>query len=175
MTLRPAAFLDRDGVLNEDLGYVVRREDFHWLPGAMQALQRLQQAGYALVVVTNQSGVARGLYTLADVHALHADMQQELSAHGVTLTAVYVCPHHPDGVVGAYRQHCDCRKPRPGMILQALREQGLDPARSVLFGDKASDVEAGRAGGLARCVQVGAGQTARDLADAVNQLLKAPA
>jgi len=175
VTLRPAAFLDRDGVLNDDLGYVVRREDFHWLPGVLDALQRLQQAGYALVVVTNQSGVARGLYTLADVEALHAHMQQELSAHGVMLTEVYACPHHPDGVVGPYRQDCDCRKPRPGMILQALREHGLDPARSVLFGDKASDVQAGRAAGVARCIQVGAGQAARDLADAVDQLLKGPA
>ena len=175
MTLRPAAFLDRDGVLNDDLGYVVRRDDFHWLPGVMPALQRLQQAGYALVVVTNQSGVARGLYTLADVDALHAHMQQELQANGVTLTAVYACPHHPDGVVSTYRQDCDCRKPRPGMILQALRAHGLDPARSLLVGDKASDIEAGRAADVSRCIRVGAGQAARDLAEAVDQFLATPA
>jgi D-glycero-D-manno-heptose 1,7-bisphosphate phosphatase len=171
MNLRPAAFLDRDGVLNEDLGYVHRVADFHWLPGAVAACRRLQNAGFALVVVTNQSGVARGLYTLADVEHLHAHMAQQLQAQGVKLTAVYACPHHPDGLPGPYRQTCDCRKPQPGMLLQALREHRLDPTQSVLFGDRASDLQAGQSAGVSRRFLVGPGQTLRDLNAAVNDLL----
>lgn len=173
--LRPAAFLDRDGVLNEDLGYVHRVQDFRWLPGVVQACKRLQDAGYALVVVTNQSGVARGMYTLEDVDALHAHMQRELAAAGVTLTAIYRCPHLPTAEVPAYRTDCDCRKPRPGMLLQALREHGLDASRSVMVGDKPSDMQAGEAAGVARCIQVGPGQPVRDLAAAVDLLLGASA
>jgi D-glycero-D-manno-heptose 1,7-bisphosphate phosphatase len=172
MNLRPAAFLDRDGVLNQDLGYVHRVADFHWLPGAVQACKRLQDAGYALVVVTNQSGVARGLYSLADVDTLHAHMAQELALAGVTLTAVCACPHHPEGLPGPYRQDCHCRKPQPGMLLQAIQAHGLDPARSVLFGDRPSDLQAGAAAGVARCFLVGEGQTLRHLAAAVDQLLE---
>ena len=172
---RPAAFLDRDGVLNEDRAYVHRAADFHWLPGAVAACKRLQEAGYALVVVTNQSGVARGLYTLADVQALHDHMQRELAAAGVTLTAIYACPHHPEAPLAAWRQACDCRKPQPGMILRALREHQLDPAQSLLFGDRAGDVQAGRAAGIARCYQLGAGQPFPDLAAAVDALLGSPA
>lgn len=171
MTLRRAAFLDRDGVLNEDLGYVHRIADFHWVPGAVAACKQLQDAGYALVVVTNQSGVARGMYTLADVDALHRHMASELALAGVQLTAVYACPHHPDGTLPAYRLDCMCRKPRPGMLLQAMREHALDPARSVLFGDKASDIQAGAAAGLSRGFQIGATERFGDLAAAVKHLL----
>ncbi len=170
-SLRPAAFLDRDGVLNQDLGYVHRVADFHWLPGAVQACRRLQEAGYALVVVTNQSGVARGLYTLADVETLHAHMKAELAKASVQLTDVYACPHLPGGTLAAYSLDCDCRKPRPGMLLQAMREHDLDPSRSVLFGDKSSDLQAGAAAGVARGYLVGEGQPLPDLASAVDQLL----
>jgi D-glycero-D-manno-heptose 1,7-bisphosphate phosphatase len=150
MNLRPAAFIDRDGVLNEDLGYVYRAADFHWLPGAIAALQRLQQAGYALVVVTNQSGIARGLYTPADLAALHQHMRSQLQQQGVVLTGVYACPHHPEAVLPAYRCACECRKPQPGMLLQAAREQALDLPASCLFGDKPSDIEAGQRAGVGR-------------------------
>ena len=173
--LRPAAFLDRDGVLNEDLGYVHRVADFHWLPGALQACQRLQAAGYALVVVTNQSGVARGMYSLAEVDALHTHMQQQLADAGVSLIGVYRCPHLPGAEVPAYSLDCDCRKPKPGMLLQALREHSLDAARSVLVGDKSSDVQAGQAAGVARCIRVGPGQAVADLAAAVDLLLEGTA
>lgn len=169
--LRPAAFLDRDGVLNQDLGYVHQVADFHWMPGAVQALRRLQDAGFALVVVTNQSGVARGMYTLADVDTLHAHMQRELAAAGVTLTAIYRCPHLPDAQQPEYRLNSNCRKPGPGMLLQALQEHGLDATRSVMVGDRDSDVQAGLAAGVARCIQVGPGQAATDLAAAVDLLL----
>ena len=155
MTLRPGAFIDRDGVLNVDRGYVFRVQDFEWLPGAIDALAQLQRQGYALVVVTNQSGVARGLYTLADVERLHAHLRADLQAHGVELAAIYACPHHPEGVVPAYRLDCACRKPMPGMIEQAAHEHGLDLAASCLFGDKVSDIEAGRRAGVGRCWLIG--------------------
>ena len=154
MTQR-AAFIDRDGVLNEDHGYVFRAEDFHWLPGAIAALARLQQAGYALVVVTNQSGIARGFYSEADLARLNAHMQAELQAQGVALAGIYACPHHPQGSVVAYRRICDCRKPSPGLILQAAHALSLDLAASCLFGDKASDIEAGRRAGVGHCVAIG--------------------
>ena len=159
MTLRPAAFVDRDGVLNVDHGYVFRVQDFEWLPGAIDALGQLQRAGYALVVITNQSGVARGLYTLDDVARLHAHLRADLQAHGVQLTAIYACPHHPDGVVPEYSLNCACRKPMPGMIVQAARDHGLDLAASWLFGDKASDIEAGRGAGVGRCWLICTGGT----------------
>ncbi len=170
-SLRPAAFLDRDGVLNDDRGYVHRVADFHWLPGAVQACKRLQDAGYALVVVTNQSGVARGMYTLDDVDTLHAHLRRELAAAGVAPTGIYCCPHLPTAEVAAYRLDCNCRKPKPGLLLQAMAEHGLDPSQSLLVGDRASDVQAGQAAGVARCVQIGADQPLRSLAQAVDHLL----
>jgi D-glycero-D-manno-heptose 1,7-bisphosphate phosphatase len=150
-----AAFIDRDGVLNEDRGYVSRAEDFHWLPGAVPALARLQGAGYALVIVTNQSGIARGFYTQADFEALTAHMREQLRAAGVTLDAVESCPHLPTATVPEYRLDCDCRKPRPGMILRAAQALDLDLAASCLFGDKARDIAAGRAAGVGRCWLIG--------------------
>jgi D-glycero-D-manno-heptose 1,7-bisphosphate phosphatase len=154
-SLRRAAFIDRDGVLNEDHGYVSRAEDFHWLPGAIGALARLQAAGYALVVVTNQSGIARGYYTEADFRRLTAHMRTELAAAGVALAAVQFCPHLPDAELPAYRIDCNCRKPRPGMILQAAQALGLDLPASCLFGDKPGDIRAGRAAGVGRCWFIG--------------------
>jgi len=174
-----AAFIDRDGVLNEDLGYVFRAEDFHWLPGAIVALARLQRAGYALVVVTNQSGIARGFYSEADLARLNSHMQAELQAQGVALAGIYACPHHPQARVAAYRRDCDCRKPAPGLILQAAQALSLDLGRSCLFGDKASDIEAGRAAGVGRCYAIGtapaAGEDGRfpSLHGAVDALLGA--
>lgn len=169
---RPAAFLDRDGVLNEDTGYVHRVADFRWMPGAVGALQRLHAAGFALVVVTNQSGVGRGLYTLDDVEAFHAHMRSELAVAGVSIAGFYACPHHPEAMLAEYRQDCVCRKPRPGLLLQAIAEHGLDAARSIVVGDRASDLEAGRAAGVARGFLVGAGQRWPTLADAVAELLE---
>lgn len=157
--LRPAAFVDRDGVLNVDHGYVGRIEHFQWLPGAKAALARLQAAGYLLVVVTNQSGIARGYYTQADFDALTAHMREDLARDGITLAAVQFCPHLPDAQVAAYRIDCDCRKPRPGMILQAAQALGIDLAASCLFGDKSSDIVAGRSAGVGQCWLVGEAAT----------------
>ena len=152
--LQPAAFIDRDGVINIDHGYLHHWADFRWVPGAVQGLRALQDAGYALVVVTNQSGIARGYYTEAQYQALTAHMVEALAAEGVTLAGVYHCPHHPEGSVPGLTLACDCRKPAPGMILQAIRELGLDPSHSLIVGDKDSDIEAGRLAGLARLIGV---------------------
>lgn len=167
-----AVFLDRDGVINVDRHYLHRIDHFEFVAGVPQALQRLQQAGWKLVVVTNQSGIARGLYTEDDYQRLTQHMQALLAAAGVTLDAVLHCPHLPDGPVPAYRAACECRKPAPGMLQQAARELDLDLARSVMVGDKGSDLLAGRRAGVARCLLVRSGQAIDEsdiaLADAVH-------
>jgi D-glycero-D-manno-heptose 1,7-bisphosphate phosphatase len=167
--LGAAAFIDRDGVVNEERGYVHRIEDFHLLPGVVDGLRLLRQHGYSLVLVTNQAGIGRGLYTEDDYQALTAHLQVLLAAQGAALDGVYHCPHHPIAGVGGYRVDCTCRKPHPGMLLQAAHDLGLDLATSVLVGDKHSDLEAGRAAGVAACVLVESGHSpsaqARALAD----------
>jgi D-glycero-D-manno-heptose 1,7-bisphosphate phosphatase len=147
--LRPALFLDRDGVLNEDQGYVHRWADFRWIAGAREAVAAFNRAGWLVIVVTNQSGVGRGYYTEADVHALHARMAQELALAGGRIDAFYHAPQHPDAALDAYR-HPDPpdRKPNPGMILRALAEWPIDPERSLLIGDKPSDLEAALRAGI---------------------------
>ncbi|MBW8845393.1 MAG: D-glycero-beta-D-manno-heptose 1,7-bisphosphate 7-phosphatase [Burkholderiales bacterium] len=151
---RAAAFLDRDGVVNIDHGYVYRWDDFEFVPGAIDAMRRLQAAGYVLVVVTNQSGIARGFFSEAEFLALDAAMRAHLDGEGVRLSRVEFCPHLPGAKVSAYDLDCDCRKPAPGMILRAAEALDIDLASSLLFGDKPSDVEAGRAAGVGRCVQL---------------------
>ena len=148
--LRPAAFLDRDGVINVERDYVYRIEEFELLPGVIDALQRLQQLGHALVVVTNQGGIGLGLYDEDDLQRLHAHLGALLSPHGVRLAGIYHCPHHPRSPHAALRGPCDCRKPAPGMLLRAAAELGLDLHASLLVGDKASDLDAARAAGVPR-------------------------
>jgi D,D-heptose 1,7-bisphosphate phosphatase len=143
--LRPAAFLDRDGVLNVDHGYVHAVERLEWIAGAPQAVKLLNDAGYRVIVVTNQSGVARGYYDEAAVETFHAHMQDALAAQGARIDAIYCCPHHPDGTVPALAIKCDCRKPGTGMLEQAAREWPIDRAASFLIGDKDIDMEAAAA------------------------------
>jgi D-glycero-D-manno-heptose 1,7-bisphosphate phosphatase len=140
---RGAVFLDRDGVLNEDLGYVHRPADLRWIDGARDAVARINRAGLLAIVVTNQSGVARGFYSEEDVRAFHAHMAAELATVGARVDAFYYCPYHEDGVVPRYvvADHPD-RKPNPGMLLRAIADFGVDPARSLVIGDRASDLEA---------------------------------
>ena len=150
-----AVFLDRDGVINFDHGYVSTWEQFEFLPGAPEALRELQDAGYLLIIVSNQSGIGRGYYSERDLHTLNQAIAEHLdSTLGVTLSGFYHCPHHPTEAEGEFRQQCDCRKPAPGMIQQAVLDHGIDVKTSLLVGDKDSDIEAGRAAGVGRLFKV---------------------
>ncbi len=137
---RPAAFLDRDGVLNVDSGYVHRIDQLEWIGGAPEAVRLLNEAGYYAIVITNQSGVARGYYDEAAVHQFHAHMQDALRAQGAHIDAFYYCPHHPEGTVKELAVRCRCRKPGTGMLEHAAREWPIDLARSFLIGDKDDDM-----------------------------------
>lgn len=143
-----AIFFDRDGVLNEEVGYLWQIENFKWIAGARDAIKFCNEQGILTVVVTNQSGIARGMYTAREVDALHAFMQKSLSEIGAHIDAFYYCPHHPKGIVEEFSVVCDCRKPEPGMILRACEELDIDPAQSILFGDSARDIQAARAANL---------------------------
>ena len=144
---RWAVFLDRDGTINVDHGYVFRPEEFQFIPGAPQAIRLLKEAGCLVIVVTNQAGVARGLYEEADVHELHRYLDQELASHGAAIDAYYYCPHHPEKGREPYLRECACRKPLPGMLFQAAADFSLELASSYLVGDKDSDIRAGVAAG----------------------------
>jgi heptosyltransferase-2 len=135
----PAAFLDRDGTIIEDPGYLRDPEGIQFIPGAIDALRALQRAGYRLVLVTNQAGVARGLLTEDDVRRVNERLTALLAEAGVHLDRIYYCPHHPDHGPPEYRRECDCRKPKPGMVYRAIRDLGLDPSRSVAIGDHVTD------------------------------------
>ena len=140
-----AAFFDRDGTLNLDSGYTGFWKDFRWRSGAIEAIRYAVQAGFKVIVVTNQSGVAHGYYKELDVQLLHAKMNVDLSKHGTHIDAFYYCPHHPVGFVKHYQMDCLCRKPKPGMIRRAIYEHDIDPQMSFLVGDKETDLEAGAA------------------------------
>jgi len=142
---KPAAFLDRDGVLNVDHGYVHAIDRLDWIDGAPQAVRLLNEAGYYVFVVTNQSGIARGIYDEASVAAFHAHMQEVLIAQGAHVDAFYYCPHHPEGTVAPFAIDCLCRKPGAGMLEQAAREWPIDRSGSFLIGDRDGDMEAAAA------------------------------
>lgn len=145
---RPAVFLDRDGTLIEERDYLARVEQLALVPGAAAALRALHAAGFALVVVTNQSGIARGLFDEETLAAIHAELARQLAVEGVALDGIYVCPHHPNVGLPPYRSSCDCRKPRPGLIRRAIDELGLALEGSFVVGDSARDLEAGAALGI---------------------------
>jgi D-glycero-D-manno-heptose 1,7-bisphosphate phosphatase len=149
---QPAVFLDRDGTLNHDTGYVHRIADFRWLPGAMNAVRALNTRGYHVFVVTNQSGVARGLYSEAAIRDLHEWMNGELRAAGARIDDFRYCPHHPEGSVAAYRTACSCRKPAAGMLLDLMRAWPIVREESIMIGDRESDAAAGAAAGIASAI-----------------------
>jgi D-glycero-D-manno-heptose 1,7-bisphosphate phosphatase len=154
----PAVFLDRDGTLIDDVGYLDRLDQVALYPWTADALRLLRRAGFALVVITNQSGVARGFYTEAFVAEVHAHLATELARGGAAIDAWFHCPHYDGTKDAASRVACDCRKPRPGLVTRAAASLGLDLARSVVVGDRWSDVALARAVGAAGLlVETGAG------------------
>lgn len=181
--MKPAVFLDRDGTLNEEVGYLARAEDLRLLPGAATAVAELNARGIPVVVVTNQSGIGRGYYGWPDFEAVMGRMGELLAEEGARVDAVYAAAHHEQGV-GEYAiaDHPD-RKPNPGMLQRAAEEHGLDLHRSWMVGDKAIDVEAGRRAGCRTCLvrtgygagegDCGADLVASDLAEAVARILAA--
>jgi len=146
---RPALLLDRDGVLNLDHGYVGTWERFDPIPGAARTIAAANRAGWAVVVVTNQSGIARGHFTEAQMHALHARMRAHFEGQGARIDAIHHCPFLPGAPLPQWDAQSDARKPGPGMILRAGRELGLDLPASALIGDRESDMQAARAAGVA--------------------------
>lgn len=165
---RPALLLDRDGTLIVEAEYLADPNRVELLPGAAAAVARANDAGVPVVVVTNQSGVARGFFPESRIAEVHARLVELLAAESARVDAFYHCPHHPDGTVPEYRIACDCRKPKPGMLLAAARDLGLDLARSWMVGDKLDDLRAGAAAGCGPVlVRTGYGSrlSATDLAD----------
>jgi len=136
-----AVFLDRDGTINADKAYLYKIADFEFLPGSLEALSLLRKAGYRLVIVTNQSGVARGYYTEEDVRTLHHWLRETLAREGIDVAGIYYCPHHPEARIEAYRVDCGCRKPGLDLFYEAATELGLDVDSSIAIGDKARDLQ----------------------------------
>ena len=153
--MSPALFLDRDGVINEEVGYLYRPEDVRWVEGIFSLAETARRLGYRLVVVTNQSGIARGLYTTSQFEALMDWMRGEFEARGAGLDAVYHCPYHPEHGRGEWKREHEDRKPGPGMLLRAARDLGIDLRRSLLVGDRCSDVTAANAAGLRQAFLLG--------------------
>jgi D-glycero-D-manno-heptose 1,7-bisphosphate phosphatase len=148
MSLRPALFLDRDGVINEEVDYLWTWDRCRFVEGIVPLLRTANELGYFVAVVTNQAGIGRGMYTEADFHALMDRMAEELGKSGVHFDAVYFSPFHPVHGLGEYKRDSDCRKPGAGMMLQAAQEHGLDLRKSVLVGDRCTDMQAGAAAGI---------------------------
>jgi D-glycero-D-manno-heptose 1,7-bisphosphate phosphatase len=143
-----ALFLDRDGVINHEVGYLHRPQDVRWVEGIVPLCRTAMQLGYKLIVITNQSGIARGFYSMEQYEDLTAWMRAELLRDGIKLDAVYCCPYHPVHGIGEYKREHEDRKPQPGMLLRGAREFGVDLAQSILVGDRCSDIAAGLAAGV---------------------------
>lgn len=148
LLLRGAVIFDRDGILNEDVGYPHKPEQIRWIPGAIDAVREVNRLGLFAFVATNQAGIAHGYYDEAAVQALHAWMAEKLARHGARIDAFVYSPYHPEARLEAYRRNSLCRKPGPGMILDLLRRFPVDPARVLMVGDKPSDIQAAVAAGI---------------------------
>ena len=164
---RPAVFLDRDGTIVEECGYLNRLEKLTLFPWTVDALRLIKRAGFATVVITNQAGVGRGIIEEDFVHAVHREIDRRLEGTGAGIDRYYYCPHFAESKIDRYRQECLCRKPAPGMIQQACQEMNLDPAKSVMVGDKWLDVACGLAAGT-RAVLVLSGPHQSDAPDGVH-------
>ncbi len=148
----PALFLDRDGVVNREIGYLSKPEQVEFVSGIFELCRSAQVIGYKLIIITNQSGIARELYSEADFHSLMGWIHEQFAQQGIQLSGYYFCPHHPEHGIGRYRKDCPDRKPQPGMLLQAARDHGIDLGQSMLIGDRCSDIQAGAAAGVGRLV-----------------------
>jgi len=162
-----ALFLDRDGVINHDTGYVYRIADFIFVSGIFELVSAATEAGYRIIVVTNQAGIGRGLYTEEDFHSLMDWVTRQFREKGGTIDGVYYCPNHPVHGVGRFRVDCPNRKPRPGMIHQAAKDYNIDLARSILVGDKSTDIAAGHAAGISQCILLSVGEKSDKESNAV--------
>ena len=154
-------FLDRDGVIVEQIDHLNHAEDLELIPGAGEAISQLNQAEIPVIVVTNQAGIAKGYLTIADLDQIHARLRRELAKWEAHIDALYYCPHHPQATVTEYLKDCPCRKPGTGMLARARDEQGIDPALSYLIGDSTSDILAGERAGC-RTILVETGFAGRD-------------
>lgn len=148
MNNKPAVFFDRDGVLNEDIGYLYKKEDFKWVQGAIETIKYFNEHAYFVFVITNQSGVARGYYTEADVQKLHEWMNAELAKYDAHIDEFFYCPHHEKGIVKEYAYDCQCRKPKIGMLNKAFEKYAIDRENSIMIGDKQSDIECAENAGV---------------------------
>jgi D-glycero-D-manno-heptose 1,7-bisphosphate phosphatase len=166
---RAALFLDRDGVINVDHGYVCSPERTEFIDGIFELVAAANRRGLVVVVITNQAGIARGYYTEQDFHRYMAWVREQFHLRNARLDAVYHCPHHPSAGIGEYLRVCDCRKPAPGMLLAAQRELGLDLGASLLIGDTPTDIEAGQSAGVGRNLLLGSGALP-SLCDAIQVL-----
>jgi len=146
--MKKAVFLDRDGTINEEINYLYRSEDFKFINGAVEAIKILNQAGYLVIVMTNQAGIARGYYTEEDLVKLHNYIDDELEKNNAKIDAYYYCPHHPEHGLGKYLTECSCRKPEIGMFEKAKLQFDIDKANSYMIGDNAGDILAGKAFGI---------------------------
>lgn len=166
--MKRAIFLDRDGTIIVDKGFVHKKEDLELLPGAAQAIKLAREAGFLVVVVTNQSGVARGYFTEEEVKAFNAYLNRVLAQRGARIDAFYYCPHHPQAPIEAYRKACSCRKPRPGLLLRAAQELGIDLCQSWMIGDSPRDAEAGQRAGCNTILL----ERGKDLLQAIKEITK---
>lgn len=167
----PAVFLDRDGTINVDTGYLHEIDDFQFIENAIEAMQAIKQMGYALIIVTNQSGIARGMFTEDQFMHLTEWMDWSLADRGVDLDGIYYCPHHPEGTVEEFRQECNCRKPAPGMLLDAQKFLKIDMSNSYMVGDKLDDMLAGRAAEVGTTVLVRTGKPVTEDAEAAADIV----
>ena len=160
-----AIFLDRDGTINVDKGYVYKPEDMEFIDGAPEAIRHMNELGYKVIVISNQSGIARGFYTSEDVLRLHQYMDTELAKYGARVDAYYFCPHHPD-----YGPPCECRKPKTGLVERAIMDFDIDAGKSWMVGDKASDAECAKNAAM-RAALVQTGNMNRDLVNNANMIV----
>lgn len=166
-----AVFIDRDGTIAKDVPYCSRPEDFELLPGAAEGIKLLKENGFLVIIITNQSGIARGYFTEETLSQIHQKMQMELAQHGACVDAIYYCPHHPD-------DGCDCRKPKPKLVFQAARDLNIDLSQSYVIGDSEMDTELAKQAGCAGAVRIGHEATApavpfaTSFTEAVTQVLK---